>query len=332
MERPRKLASRLPSWRTSFLIASVVAASVSIRPPIVGRGTAEAAPQSTASDVAPTHTIAFEEGRLGPGGDAALRDVARSHREDPGRTLRVETCEVLPGSRRTEGARVRDYLRWLGAPSDRMTVAVRKKDHPSCGVRHEGGLRTVDLFVQPSEAGARGGPSRPAPEVPGAAVSLELLDFLHDGLRIRWEGDHGIGHWARVRENALYLAEKTGADPTVAELFAALHDSCRDGEGLDGGHGRRAAVLARKLDAEGRLFELPPALLGVLCTALDGHTVGRVAPDPTVATCWDADRLDYQRFHATVDRTLLLTSVARRPEVIEWALRRARHGYILPPP
>ena len=57
-------------------------------------------------------------------------------------------------------------------------------------------------------------------------------------------GIHGVGHWARVLLNGRLLAEETGADPRVVELFALFHDSRRINDGTDPEHGRRGADLA----------------------------------------------------------------------------------------
>ena len=55
-----------------------------------------------------------------------------------------------------------------------------------------------------------------------------LIPFLRARFRLDWQGIHGSPHWARVRENGLRLAARTGADERVVELFAFLHDSCRN--------------------------------------------------------------------------------------------------------
>ena len=56
-------------------------------------------------------------------------------------------------------------------------------------------------------------------------------------------GTHGVGHWARVLENGLHLAEATGAKTEVVQLFAIFHDARRVNEGVDDGHGRRGVIL-----------------------------------------------------------------------------------------
>jgi len=87
------------------------------------------------------------------------------------------------------------------------------------------------------------------------------------------------------------LAKYTGANTSVIELFAVFHDSCRESDGTDPMHGPRGAVLALELWEEG-LFECTPEELEVLQIACFGHTSHQQHSDITVATCWDADRLD----------------------------------------
>jgi len=104
---------------------------------------------------------------------------------------------------------------------------------------------------------------------------------------------HGPDHWRRVERNALLLATRTGADVTVVRLFALFHDSKRENEGGDIEHGGRGAAFAASL--RGSMFHLPDAQFDLLHYACAWHTSKRHHPDPTVATCWDADRLDLGR-------------------------------------
>ena len=105
---------------------------------------------------------------------------------------------------------------------------------------------------------------------------------------------HGPDHWQRVERNGLDLATHSGADVLVVRLFAVLHDSNRQNESHDPEHGKRAAEWAKQLRAEGRL-ELPDAAFDLLCYAMVWHDKGFTSDDPTVGTCWDADRLDLPR-------------------------------------
>jgi uncharacterized protein len=104
---------------------------------------------------------------------------------------------------------------------------------------------------------------------------------------------HGPDHWQRVERNALEIAPHTGAHILLVRLFAVLHDSNRRSDGHDPEHGVRAASWARELN--GVRFQLDAARLDLLCDAMTRHDKGRVSDDPTIGTCWDADRLDLPR-------------------------------------
>ena len=107
---------------------------------------------------------------------------------------------------------------------------------------------------------------------------------------------HGPDHWQRVERNALELASHTpGVDVVTVRLFAVLHDSNRHNESYDPEHGARAANWARELNDSAQLFRLDAARLDLLCDAMTRHDKGQVSADPTIGTCWDADRLDLPR-------------------------------------
>ena len=72
-----------------------------------------------------------------------------------------------------------------------------------------------------------------------------------------------------------------------------VHDSKRLNEDKDPEHGFRAASFATQLN--GRYFQLDSFQLDVLCHAMTHHSDGLVNADPTIQTCWDADRLDLGR-------------------------------------
>jgi uncharacterized protein len=130
-----------------------------------------------------------------------------------------------------------------------------------------------------------------------------------------------VGHWARVYENGLRLAPATGADERLLLLFSLFHDARRANEHWDEGHGRRGAELAASL--RGSAFDLSPNDFDLLFHACAFHTDGLIDGDPTVQTCWDADRLDLPRagIHPTADR--LCTPAARSAETIAWAADRS---------
>jgi len=56
-------------------------------------------------------------------------------------------------------------------------------------------------------------------------VSDNLIDRIKKEFVLDWKGIHGYPHWLRVKENGLFLAETTGANIEIVELFAFLHDS-----------------------------------------------------------------------------------------------------------
>ena len=109
----------------------------------------------------------------------------------------------------------------------------------------------------------------------------------------RPETIHGPDHWRRVERNGLVLAERTGADIVVVRLFALFHDSRRENEGWDDGHGERGAEYAASL--RGHAYHLDDWPFELLHLACSRHSDAERHPDPTVGTCWDADRLDLGR-------------------------------------
>jgi uncharacterized protein len=149
-----------------------------------------------------------------------------------------------------------------------------------------------------------------------------LVRMVREGYRVRWEGIHGWSHWLRVREIGLRLAECTGADPTVVELFALFHDARRHNDGWDPGHGARGAVLVESVSlADLGLGAEQRSLLAHACTH---HTAGLTEGDVTVRTCWDSDRLDLWRIGIRPVPRRLCTDAARDPEVIRWARALSR--------
>jgi uncharacterized protein len=148
-----------------------------------------------------------------------------------------------------------------------------------------------------------------------------ILGTILDEYALPWDGDHGVGHWARVFENGLRLAQTTAANVEVVQLFAILHDSKRINEVSDPDHGPRAAAFAVKL--RGQVFELPDQDFALLQRACAGHTHERTHADATIRTCWDADRLDLGRVGIMPHPSRLCTEAAQSAEVLNWANGRA---------
>jgi len=129
------------------------------------------------------------------------------------------------------------------------------------------------------------------------------------------EGIHDQEHARRVAETGLRLLEhEKRADPAVVLHFALFHDAMRRTNGRDGQHGRRAARLVRRLY---RRLRLGPAQTNLLMWACVQHADGLTTGQPTVAACWDADRLNLPRVGVTPDPGLL--SCASAAGLIEWA-------------
>jgi len=104
---------------------------------------------------------------------------------------------------------------------------------------------------------------------------------------------HGPSHWRRVERNGLLIATKSGAIEEVVRLFAVFHDSRREHDGWDDTHGGLGASYAASL--RGVLFNLSDEHFNLLNYACTWHTHGQLSDDPTIGTCWDADRLDLGR-------------------------------------
>lgn len=148
-----------------------------------------------------------------------------------------------------------------------------------------------------------------------------LLAHLHAQFKIDWRGHHGIAHWARVRVNGLLLSETTGANKHVVELFAFFHDARRINEHIDDGHGARGSALAKQL--KGKYFEATDSEMDLLHHACSYHSDGVTQGDPTVLTCWDADRLDLGRVGITPDPRYLCTGAAKQEDILRSAHSRA---------
>lgn len=120
-----------------------------------------------------------------------------------------------------------------------------------------------------------------------------LLGLIKSEFQLDWHGIHGANHWARVLHHAKIIGEIRGADVLVLELFAFMHDSCRWDDLRDPKHGIRASEFAHGI--HGDYFKLDGNQLDKLCFAMQHHSDGAMSTDPTIQTCWDADRLDLGR-------------------------------------
>ena len=122
--------------------------------------------------------------------------------------------------------------------------------------------------------------------------------------------DHGAEHWRRVEQNGLLLAKESGADITVVRLFALFHDSRRENEFTDPDHGRRGAIYAGEL--RNTYFQVTDEQFDLLEFACTWHTETTHNADPTIGTCWDADRLDLGRVGIIPDPRYMNTELGRQ--------------------
>ena len=137
---------------------------------------------------------------------------------------------------------------------------------------------------------------------------------------------HGELHWRCVAATGLDLASaEEGVDRPLVFCFALLHDTRRENEAVDPGHGPRAAVFAGELRAEGAL-PLDERRFAALVEALRLHSSGRVSDDPTIGTCWDADRLHLPRVSIEPDPALFSTAAAHGPGRLSSAELLRRNG------
>lgn len=119
-------------------------------------------------------------------------------------------------------------------------------------------------------------------------------------------GHHGKLHWQR----GLTLAGITGANPRVVTAFAYLHDACREDEHEDPLHGHRGAANAIRLNQLGSLGLSHQEEI-LLHEAIYDHSDGKLHTNPTIATCWDADRLDLWRVAITPAAQFLSTDAGK---------------------
>lgn len=121
---------------------------------------------------------------------------------------------------------------------------------------------------------------------------------------------HGLDHWWRVWKNALFLAgPDRGVDLEVVALYALFHDSMRLNDGADIDHGNRGWNLFERctsiVDLE-HIFHRNQR--EVLFEAIVEHSTGERSSHPTIAICWDADRLDLPRKALWPDTRFMSTS------------------------
>ena len=144
-------------------------------------------------------------------------------------------------------------------------------------------------------------------------LDLAVVGTVLSGAWRRDSDVHGEAHWRCVAASGLALAHASpGCDIELVLLFGLLHDTRRENEHFDPGHGSRAASYARELTSAG-VLSLDAQRLDLLCEAIELHSDGLVSEHATVAVCWDADRLHLPRVGIDPNPALFSTDLARRP-------------------
>lgn len=109
---------------------------------------------------------------------------------------------------------------------------------------------------------------------------------------------HGLDHWWRVWKNAQMLVgeDVTQVDLQVVALYALFHDSMRLNEGEDPEHAVRGYKLWERYYLMRNLGRFVTHQQGeLLFEAIIEHSKGFRSTNPTIAVCWDADRMDLHR-------------------------------------
>ena len=144
----------------------------------------------------------------------------------------------------------------------------------------------------------------------GSAVAERLVAAV---LPRAWRRDstwHGEEHWRCVAATGLALGTALdGVDRGLVLCFGLLHDTRRENEAVDPGHGPRAEAFAAELRDEG-VLGLDDARFAALAEALRLHSDGQVSTDATIGACWDADRLHLPRVLIEPDPERFSTTAA----------------------
>ena len=74
-------------------------------------------------------------------------------------------------------------------------------------------------------------------------------------------------------------------------------------------HGPRAADILSELPES--LIKITPEQMKLLEYAIRHHTDGVTSTDPTIGTCWDADRLDLGRVDITPKASRMSTQMGK---------------------
>jgi len=145
-------------------------------------------------------------------------------------------------------------------------------------------------------------------------VVKNSLKIALEGYKLSNDGVHGPNHWARVFQNGLLIGKQCSADLDVVKLFAIFHDCKRENDHQDPEHGLRAAKFIETIKEQ---LYLDDSQIQTLQYACEHHTSGQISDDPTIGTCWDADRLDIGRMGMPLDKKYLSTNIKENDKLID---------------
>ena len=144
-----------------------------------------------------------------------------------------------------------------------------------------------------------------------------------------WRRDsalHGEAHWRCVATTGHALADRSRPGrPVVVFCFGLLHDTRRENETYD--PDTATACRRSRTSCEPRVpWRSTSRRFASLVEALRLHSDGQVSADPTIGTCWDADRLHLPRVSIDPDPTLLSTPAALGAGPLSAAAALREHG------
>jgi uncharacterized protein len=125
---------------------------------------------------------------------------------------------------------------------------------------------------------------------------------------------HGLDHWWRVWKNAVLISSGDhSVDMEVVALFTLFHDSMRLNDQDDPAHGMRGFRLWEQYKARDTHIEtlFSQRQEELFFEAVVEHSNGQITTNPTIAVCWDADRLDLFRAGIFPDPRFMSTNEAR---------------------
>ena len=120
---------------------------------------------------------------------------------------------------------------------------------------------------------------------------------------------HGTNHWMNVRTNAMYLAERTGGDVGSLNTLQSFMTVCGTTK-IRPKHGQRALDMLESIETSLIWMTNSSSFYKkrVRVIRLQGLKVRRT--DPTLAACWDGDRLDIEG--KTPDPKYLFSDLAKQ--------------------